>query len=64
MLDPDHTYVKPKGEKKKGDTVEFNKAFLDAGLIEEVETKPEPKAELETKPQPKKKAVRASGKGF
>ena len=43
------------GEKKKGEKVEFNQTFLEAGLIEEVETKPEPKVSIETKPEPKKK---------
>lgn len=43
------------GKKKKGDMVEFNQTFLDAGLIEEAETKPEPQVKLETKPMPKKK---------
>jgi hypothetical protein len=41
------------GEKKKGEAVEFVKAWADAGLI--VEGKPEPKAKIETKPEPKKK---------
>lgn len=43
------------GEKDKGDKVDFNQTFLDAGLIEEAEIKPEPKIDLETKPEPKKK---------
>lgn len=37
---------------KKGDEVEANQTWIDAGLIE---IKPEPKAKIETKPQPKKK---------
>lgn len=41
------------GLKKKGEEVEFNQFWLDAGLI--AEGKPEPKAKIETKPEPKKK---------
>lgn len=40
------------GTIEKGQEVEHNKTWLDAGLIE---TKPEPKAKIETKPQPAKK---------
>lgn len=40
------------GPKKKGEAVEFNDTFLEAGLI--VEGKPEPKAKIETKPELKK----------
>lgn len=36
------------GEIKKGQTVIFNQAWLDADMIEE---KPEPRAGIETKPQ-------------
>lgn len=43
------------GPKKKGDQVEFNPVFLEAGLIEEVdETKPHQSKDIETKPEPKK----------
>lgn len=48
-----------KGKIKKGDQVEFNQTFLDAGLIAEVdkkpETKPEVNAQVETKPHKQKK---------
>ena len=40
------------GDVKAGDKVEFNKAWLDAGLIEE---KPAIEPVLETKPQPNPK---------
>ena len=40
------------GDVKAGDKVEFNKTWLDAGLIEE---KPLIEPVLETKPQPKSK---------
>ena len=44
------------GRKKKGDPVEYNTTWYDAGLIEEAtEAKPEPKAKVETKPQKKGK---------
>jgi len=39
------------GPKKKGEPVEFNEVFLEAGLIEEGTAKPA----IETKPEPKKK---------
>lgn len=40
------------GTIEKGQEVEHNKTWLDAGLIE---AKPEPKAKKETKPEPTKK---------
>lgn len=40
------------GDVKAGDPVEFNEAWLDAGLIEE---KPAVQPEMETKPEPKQK---------
>lgn len=43
------------GEFKKGQEVPYKKAWVEAGLIEERSTKPEPKKELEKKPEPKKK---------
>ena len=39
------------GEIEKGQEVEHNQTWLDAGLIE---TKPEPKAKIETKPENRK----------
>lgn len=44
------------GEKKKGQSVEFNQVWLDEGLI--VEGKPEPKAKIETKPLKQKKETK------
>jgi hypothetical protein len=38
------------GNVKKDQELEFNKAWLDAGLIKEVQFKPEPKKEIEVKP--------------
>ena len=38
------------GDVKKDDELSFNKAWLDAGLIKEVQFKPEPKKTIETKP--------------
>jgi hypothetical protein len=43
------------GEVEKGQEVPFNKTWLDAGMIEEVESKPEPKQEIESKPHKQKK---------
>ena len=43
------------GEVEKGQEVPFNKTWLDAGMIEEVESKPEPKKEIESKPHKQKK---------
>lgn len=40
---------------KKGSETPFNKSWLDAGLIEEVESKPEPKKAIEVKPHKQKK---------
>ena len=45
------------GTVKKGQQVEANKAWIDAGLIE----KSQPKVEIETKPEPKKK-IKNKGK--
>lgn len=42
------------GDVKKGKEVPFNKSWIDAGLIEEVESKPEPDKKLETKPEKQK----------
>lgn len=42
------------GEVKKGQEVPFNKSWLDAGMIEESEAKPEPEKKLETKPEKRK----------
>jgi hypothetical protein len=38
------------GDVKKDQETPFNKTWLDAGLIKEVEFKPEPKKAIETKP--------------
>ena len=46
------------GDIKEGQEVPFNKTWFDAGLIEEVESKPEPKKELETKPHKQKKTTK------
>jgi hypothetical protein len=46
------------GDVKKGQEVGHNKAWLDAGLIEEVESKPEAKKEIETKPKKQKKETK------
>ena len=44
------------GTVKKGQEVEHNKTWLEAGLI--IETKPEPKKEIETKPHNQKKKTK------
>jgi len=46
------------GEVKKGEVTLYNKAWLDGGLIEEVDSKPEPKKEIETKPNKQKKKTK------
>jgi hypothetical protein len=46
------------GKVKKGQEVGFNKSWLDAGLIEEAESKPEEKKNLETKPKKQKKETK------
>ncbi|MGB1321749.1 MAG: hypothetical protein ACPG5L_12535 [Vibrio gallaecicus] len=46
------------GEVKQGQEVPFNKAWLDAGLIKEVESKPVQKKEIETKPKKQKKETK------
>jgi hypothetical protein len=38
------------GSVKKDDELSFNKTWLDAGLIKEVNFKPDPKKAIETKP--------------
>ena len=43
------------GEVEKGQEVPFNKTWLDAGMIQEVESKPESKKEIESKPHKQKK---------
>ena len=50
------------GEVEKGQEVPFNKTWLDAGMIKEVESevesKPEPKKEIESKPHKQKKITK------
>ena len=46
------------GKVKKGEVTLYNKSWLDGGLIEEVESKPEPKQEIETKPHKQKKKTK------
>lgn len=46
------------GEIEEGKEVPFNKTWLDAGMIKEVESKPEQKKEIETKPKKQKKETK------
>ncbi|MGB1321438.1 MAG: hypothetical protein ACPG5L_10950 [Vibrio gallaecicus] len=46
------------GEVKEGQEVSFNKTWLDAGMIKEVESKPVQKKEIETKPKKQKKETK------